>query len=544
MKASLAHLGCALILAFTPSASANVTGTLNVRDFGAAGDGVAMDTAAVQHAINACSERGGGTVYLPAGAYLCGSLHLKSQVTLWLDNGATILGSPDDDDYDPYETLGFENDSDRETSYFHHALIWGEEVEHIAIVGQGTIDGNRRKRGGPKPIALKRCQFVEIRGIHIVNAPNYCISMLGTDYVNIDGVTIRDAHCDGIDPDSCKNVRIANCHIESWDDAIVPKASFTLGERRATENITVTNCYLSTACNAFKLGTESGGDFKRIAVSNCVMTGLKGKRPAISGVSLESVDGSNIDGVAVSNLTMIDCRAPIFLRLGNRGRDMETPTPGSLKNVTIDNVVATNATLQCSIAGIPEHDVENVSLSNIQITFSGGAPYQSADLPIPEVEGAYPEAEMFGAVPVYGLFVRHARGVTLTNVNLRTANEFWRIPNADERTRWDPETMRPTQIAPGTPGHAALFDNVRDLQIQMLRADTPEGAPVLRFVNVQDATITNCTTTERTSTFLQVQGEATAGIGIIACDLRRAATALELLTTVRDDAVRIVASVE
>ena len=141
--------------------------------------------------------------------------------------------------------------------------------------------------------------------------------------------------------------------IESWDDAIVPKASFTLGERRSTENVTVTNCYLATACNNFKLGTESGGDFKRIAVSNCVMDGLKGKRDATSGIAIESVDGSNIDGVVVSNITMVNVCSPIFIRLGNRGRDMDPDVPGTLRNVSIDNVVATNASLVCSILGIP-----------------------------------------------------------------------------------------------------------------------------------------------------------------------------------------------
>ncbi|MFA6244907.1 MAG: glycosyl hydrolase family 28-related protein, partial [Candidatus Hydrogenedentales bacterium] len=276
-----------------------------VRAFGAVGDGVAKDTAAVQKAMDACAEGGGGTVYFAPGAYLCGSLHLRSNVTLYLDTAAVIKGSRDIADYDPYEELGFENDSDRETSFFHQSLIWGEGVEHIGIVGAGTIDSNFEHRGGPKAVGLKRCKYVEIRGIHVLNTPNYAISMLGTDYVNIEGVTIQNGFADGIDPDSCQNVRISNCHIETFDDAIVPKASFSLGERRASENITVTNCYLATVCNAFKLGTESGGDFKRIAVSNCVMSGLPSRRPALSGISLESVDGSNIDGVAISNCTMI-----------------------------------------------------------------------------------------------------------------------------------------------------------------------------------------------------------------------------------------------
>ena len=224
----------------------------------------------MQRAIDACAAGGGGTVFFPAGTYLCGSLHLKNNITLHLDNGATILGSTVVKDYDPPETLDFKNDADTETTYFHQSLIWGEGIERVTITGEGTINSGFEQRHGPKPIALKRCKYVDIFGIHILNAPNYAISLLGTDFVNIDGVTILNAFADGIDPDSCRNVRISNCHIEAIDDAIVPKTSFSLGERRSCENITVTNCFLSTRCNGFKLGTESGGDFRRIAVSNCV----------------------------------------------------------------------------------------------------------------------------------------------------------------------------------------------------------------------------------------------------------------------------------
>ncbi|MBI3735315.1 right-handed parallel beta-helix repeat-containing protein [Candidatus Sumerlaeota bacterium] len=351
-------------------------GPLAVVEFGAKGDGQTKDTAAIQKAIDAAAVRGGGMVRFPAGTYLSGSLHLKSGVTLHLDSGATIKGSKEIEDYDPCERLPFKNASDRETSFFHFALIWGEDVENAGIVGSGNIDSNRDKRGGPKPIALKRCRGITIRGITIRNAPNYNISMLGTDDVVIDGVTILNGYCDGIDPDACHNVSISNCHIESWDDAIVLKTSFSLGERRSTENVTVTNCLLATACNAFKLGTESGGDFKRIAVSNCAMFRRGDDRPAISGIAIESVDGANVDGVVISNITMVDVRAPIFVRLGNRGRDLPAPIPGTLKNVMIENVTATGASLCSSITGIPDHPVEGVSLSNIRLNYIDGDPGQ------------------------------------------------------------------------------------------------------------------------------------------------------------------------
>jgi hypothetical protein len=514
---------------------------VSVRDHGAAGDGLAKDTAAVQRAIDACAAAGGGTVQFTAGTYLCGSLHLKSGVTLRLENGAVILGSTLVEDYDPQETLGFKNDADVETTYFHQSLIWGEGLERVAITGEGTIDSGFGKRGGPKPIALKRCKFVDISGIRILNAPNYAISLLGTDHVNIDGVTILNAFADGIDPDCCRNVRISNCHIEAIDDAIVPKTSFSLGERRSCENITVTNCFLSTRCNGFKLGTESGGDFKRIAVSNCVITGKKGKSPAIAGIALESVDGANIDGVTVSNITMTDVRAPIFLRLGNRGRDQETPTPGSLRNVIIDNVVATRASLACSVTGIPGHPVENVTLSNIRMEFLGGNPVHPPETPMPEKEDRYPEALMFGPMPAYALFVRHAEGITLSNFDVSYAPNFWRLTtDIYKKITWSDDGAPPSDSEPGAAGHALLFDDVRELAVDGLRAQpSGDGAAVLRFSDVRRALLRGLLAKDGTQTLLEVAGARSAGITLAESALQGAAKPVSLLDGVDAAAVRV-----
>jgi len=514
-----------------------------VRDYGAAGDGERKDTGAVQEAIDACAE-GGGTVYFAPGTYLCGSLHLRTGVTLWLDAGATILGSKDKDDYDPYEELDFENDADSETTYFHYALVWGEDVERVGILGSGTIDSNRRRRGGPKAIALKRCRHVAIKGITVRHCPNYCISMLGTDYVNIDGVTLLDGYCDGIDPDSCRNVRIANCHIETWDDAIVPKASFSLGERRACENITVTNCYLATGCQNFKLGTESGGDFKRIALSNCVMDCLEGHRPALAGIAIESVDGANIDGVVVSNVTMRNVQAPVFIRLGNRGRDMETPVPGTLKNVSISNVVATGACQTSSITGIPGHAVEGVTLSSIRIRYAGGPAYHPSDEATPEAIAEYPDPRIFGALPVYGLFCRHVDDLTLSNVHLLAEDGFWRLTTENRRgVDWAAGAARPTPSAPGPLGHALLCDDVTGLSVEGLRA-TPcaSGAALLRLVNVRDALVRGCMAPARTEVFVEAIGGETRRISLLANDLRHAKRAVVLGEGAPPEAVVVVGS--
>ena len=464
-------------------------GQFEVRQYGATGDGLTKDTAAIQKAIDACAESGGGTVYFAPGNYISGSLHIRNNVTLYLDTGATLLESPDNEDFDPYEELSYKTESDEETTYFHYSLIWGENVERIAILGQGTIDGNRKKRHGPKPIAFKRCRDITIRDITIRNAPNYCISLLGCDYVNIDGVTMLNNFCDGIDPDCCQNVRISNCHIESWDDAIVPKSSFALGERRSTENLTVTNCILVTSCNSFKLGTESGGGFKRIAVSNCVMISPKELRPTKSGIALETVDGAEIDGVVISNITMLDVDTPIFIRLGNRGRDMEEDIPGYLRNVTISNVEAIGGKLTSSITGIPGYPVENVTISNVRLWYKGGGPADLVDRVVPEVIEKYPESTMFGELPVYGLYCRHAKNIVLRDFQVGCA---------------EPD-QRP----------AYLFDDVEQLQLSGLGAENAVGTAFVWMKNVRRAFLSGIFAPENANPFLRIQGENSSQISVI-----------------------------
>ena len=470
-------------------------GYFNVQEFGAIADGTSKDTKAIQKTIDTCVQNGGGTVYFPPGIYLTGSLHLKSHVALYIDHGATIMASTDNNDFDPYEKLDFETDSDKETSFFHYALMWGEDIERVAIRGTGIIDGNRTKRGGPKPIALKRCKHVTIRDITILNAPNYAISMLGTDYVNIDGVSILNGYCDGIDPDGCKHVSISNCKIETWDDAIVPKASFSLGYRRAVENLTVTNCDLATNCNAFKLGTESGGDFKYITVSNCVMYNRSTGRPPISGIALESVDGANIDGITISNISMINVSSPIFMRLGNRGRDMDIPVPGSLKNVIISNIVATGAEQACPITGIPGFRIQDVILDNIRITYKGGGTIEQTNTEVPEHIAKYPEAKMFGVLPAYGFYCRHVEGLKMQDVKLTYNSPDYR--------------------------HALVCQDVCRLDLDSFEAQQAKGGgAVIRFNNVSQAMVRGCMPPVGTNTFIKILDEKNDQVSFIGNDFK------------------------
>jgi polygalacturonase len=486
------------LLAACGAAPAKVSQTMpvtyNVVEFGAKADGIAKDTQAVQKAIDTCSAQGGGTVCFPSGTYLTGSLHLRQRVALYLDHGATLKAGMEESDFDPYEELGFKNEADRETSFFHYALIWAEDVEQVAILGTGTIDGNRAKRGGPKPIALKRCRHATIKDITIRNAPNYAISLLGTDYVNIDGVNILNGYCDGIDPDSCRHVRVANCQIDTWDDAIVPKASFSLGVRRAVEYLTVSNCILATNCSAFKLGTESGGGFRGIAVNNCVLHDRTTGRPPISGIALESVDGGDIEAVTISNISMVNVRAPIFLRLGNRGRDMETPVAGTLRHVVLSNIVATGAQQACAIAGLPGHMIQDITLDNIQVSFAGGGTVEQTSVSVPEEERKYPEATMFGVLPSYGLYCRHVEGLRLRNILLTLQTPDYR--------------------------HALVCDDVARVVIDSLEADRSPGAEAaLRFRGVRKALIANCLRPEPISGFLKVMDDGSKEIRFTGNDI-------------------------
>jgi hypothetical protein len=486
----------------------------NVIEFGATGNGIEDDTPSIQDAIDSCHQSGGGTVYFPAGTYLSGSIHLKSNIALFLDHGATLLASPDDQDFDPYEELGFENDADHETSFFHFSFIWGEDVERIAILGTGIIDGNRSKRGGPKPIALKRCKSVTIKDVTILNAPNYAISMLGTDYVNIDGVTILNGYCDGIDPDCCRHVRISNCHIESWDDAIVPKSSFSLGHLRPTEYLTITNCQLASNCNAFKLGTESGGDFKYITLSNCIMFNRSFGRPPTSGISLESVDGAHIDGITINNISMNNVRVPIFLRLGNRGRDMEQPIPGSLKNVIISNITATAAEKTCPLTGIPGYNIENITLQNIKITFKGGGTSEQTKIDVPELIEKYPSATMFPELPAYGFYMRHVSDIKLRDIHLSLASPDLR--------------------------HALFCEDVDNIEIDSFNAGFTKGSESsLKLNQVKKASIRNCRPRDETDVFLKISGKNSERIALWNNDFRGVKKIIEKGEEVSEDAVNL-----
>lgn len=414
----------------------------NVKNFGAKGNGTVMDTKSINKAITAAATEGGGTVYFPAGNYLSGSIRLKSNITLYLDAGATIVAAPGEnaDEYDVPENKIDNMYEDFGHRHWHNSLIWGENLHDISIIGSGMIWGKGLERSNKgeddkrpnKSISLYLCRNVIIRDISMLHAGWFGILATGVDNLTIDNVKM-DTNRDGMDIDCCQNVRVSNCSINSPnDDGICLKSSYSLGFARAAENVTITNCQVSGfeegsfldgtykrtdskhPTGRIKMGTESNGGFKNITISNCVFE-------YCSGLALETVDGAQLEDVTINNITMRDIvNAPIFLRLGARMRGPEGTPVGTLRRVIISNIVAYNVDGKAGaiISGIPGNDIEDISLHDINIYFKGGGTKEQASIEVPGLENGYPEPGRFGVTPAYGFFVRHVDGISFDNIHL------------------------------------------------------------------------------------------------------------------------------
>ncbi|MDI1321004.1 MAG: glycosyl hydrolase family 28-related protein [bacterium] len=297
---------------------------------------------------------------------------------------------------------------------------------------------------GNKAIALKNCRNVIFRDFTIYHGGHFAILATGVQNWTCDGLKI-DTNRDGIDFDCCQNVRVSNCTVNSpYDDGICPKASFGLGRIMPTENITITNCQVSGfdegtlldgtrqkqvmqngGTGRIKLGTEANGGFRNLTITNCVFE-------ACRGLALEEVDGGLMEDITISNLTMRDINnAPIYIRLGERLRGPAPIAVGTARRIKIDNVVAHNVAAQSGIliVGEPGHPVEDVTLSNIFIDFVGGGTKEQAAVEVPKYEPArYPEPGRLGTMPSWGLFARHVKNFTMTNIELRYAKEDLRPP--------------------------------------------------------------------------------------------------------------------
>lgn len=464
---------------------------LNVTSQGAAGDGVTMDTAAIQKAIDSCAEAGGGAVYFPAGRFLSGGLILRDNVHLYLSAGAVLLGSRRLEDFPVTRPL-IRSYTD---NYTERSLIFGEGLINIGIHGEGMIDGQGAAYEGPykvRPylIRIVKCRDVSVTGVKIVNSPMWVQHYLACDDVLISGITVKsrvNGNNDGIDIDACRNVVITGCNVWSGDDAIVLKSTLD----RVTENVAISNCVLSTHCNALKLGTESNGGFRNITISN-----ISVYENRLSGIAVEMVDGGVLDGLNINNVTMRGIESAIFFRLGNRARPFveggKRLGVGVLRNVRVSNVTAEGMnTVGCPISGIPGHAIENVTFENVDLCFQGGGAEVPGD--VAEAEAEYPEYKMFGVLPAYAFFCRHIRGLRLRNVT----------------TRFEEPELRP----------ALVLEDVKELEMDGCCFDSRTA--VMRMKDIDGAFLRGCRLASDAPSFVEgVSG--VRGVAIVGSDLRRA----------------------
>jgi polygalacturonase len=454
--------------AFPPAAADNAVSLqlaseglgLDVRAFGATGDGKTIDTSAVNTAITEAASKGGGIVRFPSGTYLCLSIHLQSFVALQLDPGAVILaaGTPHEGTtsggYDAGEpNVPWEGFQDFGHNHWHNSLIWGEGIHDIAILGPGLISAKGLSRGNSdadlpieeqpgvanKAIALKNCHNVILRDFAILGAGHFGVLATGVDNLTVTDLRI-DTIRDGMNIDCCRNVRISNCSVNSpWDDAICLKSSFALGYARPTENVTIADCYVTGGYQVgalsdgtwrrfgvdaaerrqeptgrIKLGTESNGGFKNIAVANCVFESSR-------GLALECVDGGVMEDISVVGITMRDVHtSPLFLRLGARLRGPAGSRIGSIKRVMIRNITCYGplSDMPSIIAGVPGHAIEDVTISDVCIEQKGQGTADMAAIEPSERAEMYPEPVMFGPLPAQGFFIRHVRNVEFADVQI------------------------------------------------------------------------------------------------------------------------------
>jgi polygalacturonase len=426
-----------------------------VTDFGAVGDAKTMNTHAIQTAIDTCANRGGGKVIFPKGVYLTGSIHLKSYVNLEITEGVVLLGSDKRDDYEKEDWF---------------ALIIAKGQNHISITGKGTIDGQGRalakdvyrmmKEGllppkvkpydrpdenqRPQIIEMTHCQNVDIQGVTIKDAACWVQTYHECTDMRFEKMTVNSTaywNNDGLDLVDCKNVVVSHCNFNTADDGICLKSQNT---KSCCENILIEYCTVRSSASAVKLGTASYGGFKHISIKK-----IKVYDTYRSAIALECVDGGVMDDITVDGVDAQNVGNAFFVRLGHR---YQARPVGIVKNILLKNIKATilnqkpdkgyemegpppdekYTLLPASIVGLERHFIQNIALENIKLTYGGNA--QSITTlnidslqKVPEREKDYPEFDMFGALPSWGLYVRHTEGVTLKNVKFDLKKEDSRM---------------------------------------------------------------------------------------------------------------------
>ncbi len=512
----------------------------NPRQFGALGNGKALDSPAINAAILACNKAGGGVVYCSPGSYLCGTVELKSNVTLFLEAGAVILGSTDVAQYTPKP--GPDPKSDAGQGH----LIYARDVDNVGIVGTGKIDGQGRSFWVPsnrkpapesarwsdarhldwKPnarispmVELVNCTNLRLESIELTGASGWTLRPINCTRVFIQGIVIRNPaigpNTDGIDPTGCQDLVISDCVIDTGDDAICLKSENPYGDApRLSRNITVTNCIITSSTNGFKIGTATQGGFENITFSNSTIVSSDPDIASrmVAGIAIEMVDGGWVDGIVISGIQVQDARSPILIRRGSRSNPFPT-AQARLRGVVMDGIHASGAILTSSITGIPGMDVEDVRLSNVHVDTVMPGQKEWLRASVPEVPAAYPQSRMFGWLPASGLYCRHVQGLSLRDVTFTAPAEEWR--------------------------NTVIFDDVRQLNLTGFKTTAPQaGVPPLVFTGVREAWISDTAAPRNSSSLAKVEGSQTSDLLFSGCDLRGAAKLADIAPDVKTGAVR------
>ena len=494
----------------------------DVRSYGARGDGATLDTAAIQAAIDACADAGGGTVLIPAGRYVTGSIELRSRITLALDAGATLLGSENPADY-PIVSSRWEG---RE-QLTYASLISGRDLHRIAIVGRGLIDGRgagwwRAFRAGtlayprPRLIAFADCRDVLIEGVTAINSPSWTINPVRCDNVTIDKLTIRNPadspNTDGINPDSCSDVHISNCSISVGDDCITLKSGIESEDparRRPCRNITITNCTMADGHGGVVIGSEMSGDVRNVVIANCIFTGTD------RGIRLKSRRGRGgvVEDVQVTNVVMRDVLCPFTMNLyyacgawgdatvaDKRAQPIGAGTP-SFRRIRLSHLSAHDVKVAAAfVYGLAEMPLEDVTLSDVTITLAAAA------------QPGYPDmADDLELMQRAGFFARNVRGLRLHNVAIN-----------------------------GQLGPALRLSDASEIELSGF-ATRPAAidAPAMTMHNVADAFVHGCRVTAPTATFVQLTGAETREITLAGNQLRAVRQPIQVDDEVRTETITI-----
>lgn len=507
-----------------PPATADMRDRFDVRRFGATGDGKTVSTAAIQRAIDACSASGGGKVMFDGGDYVTGTIYLKSNVALHVEAGSRLLGSPSIADY----TTDTHRNMYAGEPHMDRCLIFAREVHNIGLEGRGVIDGQGKSfpnagdaaKNRPMMLRFINCSDIRLRDIALRAPAAWTSAFLYCSDIYVDGISIvsrANINGDGLDFDGCNKVRVSNCTFDNSDDSICLQASLP---EHPCYNVVVTNCVMTSRWAAIRIGLLSHGDLRDVTISNCVFHDMAGE-----ALKIQMTEGGRMENLMFSNIVMRNVARPIFVTLNSFPMRVGSPSPmppiQTLRNLTFSNLrVEAGVSVQgpqhsfISISGVPGRNVENVLIDNVHFIAPGTGVREHAERRVvPEFTDQRPESRVLApALPSFGLYARHVRGLSVCNLILETAT-----PDA----------------RPGV-----VCDDVSELRLSGVTVRGARGAAhLVRLQNVKDAFVTGCAPLSDCAAFVAVEGAASAGIGLLGNDLRKAGKAVATGAGAAKDAV-------